>query len=87
MAEPIRPRIEEVTWGDSAGGCHWRPLDDVAIEEPSLIVSVGYVIRSDATALTLVQSINAEERPGVDNYICIPMKAVLRRRVIGTEGN
>ena len=80
-------RIIEVLWEDSVSTHGWQAEHDLS-RTPSLITSVGYVIRDDAVGVVVVQGIDHSETPPThshSNYGCclvIPRSAVREVRVL-----
>lgn len=75
-------KLRYVRWIDSNGGSGWTPLTTLAWFSPVEIHSIGWLLKEDGESLTLVQSYDArpEGKPNGDNFVNIPMSAVIEVR-------
>lgn len=80
-----------VEWIDShSAAASWQPLDELAVSvEPVRCRSVGWLVAETAEALLIVPHISGEQNESVRPYgkgdIAIPVRAILRRRVLDSN--
>ncbi len=76
-----KPRIVEVEWIDASSKGGWGSVEwYLKNSQPSLCRSTGYLLRKDAKAVTLVQSLG-DHKDGTD-AIAIPRSCVKRIRYL-----
>ena len=68
--EMAKFKLVKVDWIDAAGNTSWQHLRDAQRANPSKIVTIGYKIRDDKTALTIAGSIT--ENLNVHDTTVIP---------------
>ena len=69
--------LVRVDWEDSTGVRHWMGNRAVSDLTPLDCVSVGWLLRDDEKAVTLVASYDGQgEESNVDGIQCIPRSAV-----------
>ena len=82
--------VRIIEWVDSTGGGGWASLASWMKDKPHRIQTVGWVLRENPTEVTIIQSIDEEDRddePFGDNAITIPRFAIYYERTLLSAGN
>ena len=69
--------VKSIVWHDAQGDGGWTYLDD--LPEPTLVSSIGYVLRETEDYTTITASITEarDKRLIADNPISIPRKCIV----------
>lgn len=79
MADPRVLTPVHATWLDSSGGGHWTLLSEFETWEPTLIQTMGYLLRETDDYVIIVMSYDSQpfdEQRG-DTALVIPRFAIL----------
>jgi hypothetical protein len=66
---PKQYPVVEIKWLDTTGFIRWNDIEWHQKQEPSVITSVGYLIRSDRQFTTIVQSLDRDKESAADSLV------------------